>query len=80
MKGITMAHKEFIDIGKGMFRAIVRSKAKRDRLARIPGVQISGSRVIFPAWAAAGIRRILFPPEKRKTAPAEQLKLFDDTK
>jgi len=68
----------FIKIGKGMCRVTVRSKAKRSRLARIPGVQVSGMRVIFPEWISGNIRRIIDPPIKKKVLKPEQTELFFD--
>ena len=67
---------KFINIGKGMYRLTVRSKAKRDRLAKIPGVQVKGTRVIFPEWLVVNIRRIIDPPQKKKVTPAKQTDLF----
>lgn len=68
--------RECINIGKGIYRLTVRSKAKRDRLAKIPGVQIKGTRVIFPEWLAVNIERIVDPPPKKKDIPAKQTDLF----
>ena len=73
-----MSGSDFIKIGKGMYRVIVRSKAKRSRLARIPGVQVSGMRVIFPEWISGNIRRILHPPKKIKALKPEQTELFPE--
>ncbi len=73
-----MSGSDFIKIGKGMCRVIVRSKAKRSRLARIPGVQVSGTRVIFPEWISGNIRRILYPPKKINALKPEQTELFPD--
>ena len=67
---------DFINIGKGMYRIIVRSKAKRDRLARIPGVQVKGTRVIFPEWLVVNIKRIVDPPPQKRDIPAKQTDLF----
>ena len=66
----------FTDIGKGMYRIIIRSKLKRNRLAKIPGVKVEGIRVIFPEWIAPNIKRILDPPGKKKKPKAEQMELF----
>ncbi|MFC1508262.1 hypothetical protein ACFL60_01075 [Candidatus Omnitrophota bacterium] len=66
----------FINIGKGMYRITVRSKAKRDRLARIPGVQVKGTRVIFPEWLVVNIKRIIDPPQKKMETPVKQTDLF----
>ena len=65
-----------ISIGKGMCRIIVRSKAKRERLARVPGIVIEGSRVIFPERLTAGIRMIVDPPVRRKSPKPVQEELF----
>ena len=67
---------EAVPIGKGMFRIIVRSKAKRERLALIPEVQIDGVRVIFPRWLYGSIRLLVDPRPKRKTKAPEQTNLF----
>ena len=63
-------------IGKGMCRIIVRSKAKRDRLAKIPEVMVEGSRVIFPEWLTGNIRLILNPKTRQKKQKPEQTELF----
>ena len=73
-----MRSTEYIKIGKGMCRVTVRSKAKRTRLARIPGVQVKGFRVIFPEWVAGSIMRIIHPPEKKKVPEPVQIDLFPD--
>ena len=65
-----------IFIGKGMYRIIVRSKEKREKLARIPEVRVEGTRVIFPEWLSGNIRMILNPKMKRRKQTAEQMKLF----
>ena len=59
-----------------MYRITVRSKAKRERLARIPDVQIDGLRVIFPEWLLGNIRRIVDPPRRKKQDTPEQMDLF----
>ena len=63
-------------IGKGMCRIIVRSKAQRKRLARIPGVIINGNRVIFPEQLTHDIELILEAPSKKKQPKPDQFKLF----
>jgi len=73
-----LSDREFVKIGKGMYRVTVRSKAIRNRLARIPGVQVEGTRVIFPEWVSGNIRRILSPPAKKSDRDAEQTDLFPD--
>jgi len=65
-------------IGKGLHRIYVRSKAMRDRLALIPGVQISGARVIFPEWMYESITRIVHGKPKKKSPLPEQASLFDE--
>jgi len=67
---------EAVFIGKGMYRITVRSKAKRERLARMPGVRVEGARVIFPERLSGNIRLILNPRTKRKTRKAVQTSLF----
>jgi len=64
-----------ISIGKGMCRIIVRSKTKRERLARIPEVRVEGTRVIFPEWLSGNIRLIVNPRTKKRDKP-EQIDLF----
>ena len=67
---------DFINIGKGMYRLTVRSKIKRDRLAKIPGVQVKGTRAIFPEWLVMHIKQIIDPPQKKKDTHAKQTNLF----
>ncbi len=67
---------EAVPIGKGMLRIIVRSKAKRERLALIPEIQIDGVRVIFPQWLYGNIRQLLDNRPKRKSKTPEQTDLF----
>ncbi|MFC1607975.1 hypothetical protein ACFL47_08395 [Candidatus Latescibacterota bacterium] len=74
-----MIQKKFVNIGKGMYRATVRSKAKRERLAKIPEVQVKGTRVIFPRWLVVNIRQILYPLPKKKETTLEQTNLFPDS-
>ncbi|MCE5249391.1 hypothetical protein LLG96_04140 [bacterium] len=71
-----MSGSEFIKIGKNMCRVTIRSKSKRERLARIPGVQVSGTRVIFPEWISGSIRNILHPSAKNTGLLPEQTDLF----
>lgn len=65
-----------LPIGKGLLRIIVRSKAKRERLAKISEVRIEGSRVIFPEWLAGNIRRLVEPQAKLKAKKPVQTTLF----
>ena len=58
-----------------MCRIIVRSKTKRERLARIPEVRVEGTRVIFPEWLSGNIRLIVNPRTKKRDKP-EQIDLF----
>ena len=74
-----MIQKKFVNIGKGMYRATVRSKAKRERLAKIPEVQVKGTRVIFPKWLVVNIKQILYPLPKKKEAAMEQTNLFQES-
>lgn len=55
-----------VHIGKGMYRIVVRSKEKRERISRIPGVHVDGNRVIFPEKLTGSIELILRPVIKRK--------------
>ena len=66
-----------VPIGKGMYRIIVRSKMKRDRLALVPEVLIEGSRVIFPEWLMGSIRRLVKPAVKRARKKPVQTSLFE---
>ena len=66
-----------VSIGKGMYRIIVRSKTKRDRLSLVPGVIIEGSRVIFPKWLMNGVRSLVDPAPKRKSRKPVQTNLFE---
>ena len=68
--------RDTVSIGKGLIRIVVRSKAKRGRLARIPGVRVEGERVIFPTWLAGNIRRIMNPPARKRIPEPEQTTLF----
>ena len=65
-------------IGKGMYRISVRSKAKRERLAKFPEVQTDGIRVIFPEWLMPHVERILKPSARSKTKQPDQTTLFDE--
>ena len=73
-----LSDREFVKIGKGMYRVTVRSKTIRSRLARISGVQVEGTRVIFPEWVSGNIRRILTPSTKKSGHEAEQTDLFSE--
>ena len=59
-----------------MYRITVRSKAKRERLARIPDVLVEQTRVIFPEWLMGNIKRIVSPPVKKRIKKPEQIDLF----
>jgi hypothetical protein len=63
-------------IGKGMYRITVRSKAKREKISRIPDVQVEGTKVVFPEWLSNHIKQILKPTAKRKKPKAIQTELF----
>ena len=65
-----------VSIGKGLYRIIVRSKAKRDRLAKVPGVQVDGERVIVPEKLLAQVKSILEPTSRSKSSKPEQTSLF----
>ena len=67
---------KFVAIGKGMYRVTVRSRAKRERLERIPEVQIDGMRVVFPEWMAGNIQRLLVPSPRKSTPAGEQIDIF----
>jgi len=59
-----------------MYRITVRSKTKRERLARIPEVRVEGIRVIFPEWLIGNIRLILNPKTKHRKRQSVQMELF----
>jgi len=65
-----------VNIGKGMYRIVVRSKEKRERLSRIPGVYFDGNRVIFPEKLTGSIELILRPAVKRKKRKPIQTSLL----
>ena len=65
-----------VHIGKGMYRIVVRSKEKRERLSRIPGVHIDGNRAIFPEKLIGSIELILRPAIKRKSRKPIQTSLL----
>ena len=65
-----------VPIGKGMYRITVRSKAKLLRLAKIPDIQVDGSRVIFPEWLMNQIRDILEPQHRLTPDQPDQESLF----
>ena len=67
---------DIVPIGKGMCRVVVRSKEKREQLARIPDVQIDGGRVIFPESLATIIMSALEPRVKRISSKPKQGELF----
>lgn len=71
-----MNNPKFVAIGKGMYRITVRSRAKRERLERIPEVQVDGIRVVFPEWLLGNIRRILIPSQRKTTPKGEQIDMF----
>jgi len=65
-----------VPIGKGMYRIVVRSKAKCERLSLIPEVQTDGIRVIFPEWLYNNVKKIVNPPVKKKKKQPQQTSLF----
>ena len=65
-----------VHIGKGMYRVTVRSKGKRERLAKIPEVCVDGDRVIFPEWLTGNIKLLLNPPAHKKKSRPVQTKLL----
>jgi hypothetical protein len=67
-----------VPIGKGFYRIIVRSKARRERLALLPEVQVEGARVIFPEWLYGSIRQLVNPRRKRKELVPRQTDLFEE--
>jgi len=67
---------KYVAIGKGMCRITVRSKAKRNRLSRIPHVLVDGKRIIFPEWLLGNIKMILNSQTKEKHSKPIQCELF----
>jgi len=68
---------EIISIGRGFCRVNVRSKAKRDRLSRMPEVRVMpDSRVIFPEWMRASVSRILTGTKRARRSKPEQLRVL----
>jgi hypothetical protein len=67
---------EVVFIGKDMCRIIVRSKAIREKLSKIPGIKIEGNRVVFPSWLLKSIEKIINPISKKKEVQAKQIDLF----
>ena len=65
-----------VSIGRGLFRITVRSKEKRDRLAKVPGVQVEGARVVFPEQLLAQVKSIVEPPSRPRSSKLEQTDLF----
>ena len=59
-----------------MCRITVRSKAKREKLAKVPEIRVEGTRVIFPEWLIGNVRLILDPKMKRRKRVAVQMELF----
>lgn len=68
---------ETVDIGKGMLRITVRSKARRDRLKAIAGVTVRKERVIFPTWMRKSIEGILVRSRRRERR-AEQIDWIEE--
>ena len=65
-----------VHIGKGMYRIVVRSKEKRERLSKIPGINVDGNRVIFPEKLISSIEMILRPSVKKKRRNPMQTSLL----
>ncbi len=65
-------------IGKGLYRIIVRSRRKRERLALIPEVHIEGNRVIFPEWMYGSIKLLVETRRNRKRTASKQTSLFEE--
>ena len=57
-----------VDIGKGMKRVRVRSKARREKAARVHEVIVDGDRVIFPASLFGAVMAALGHGQKGKKA------------
>lgn len=58
-------------IGKSLWRVVVASQKTRDLLARIPGVRIYETRVIFPLAVYAEVKRVI-TSRKRTRKPREE--------
>jgi hypothetical protein len=61
-----------VAIGKGLWRVKVRSRKKREVLARIPDLQIDGERVIFPEWMYGAIKASLVRTSRKRRQKPEQ--------
>ena len=59
---------EAVDIGKGMKRVKVRSRARRERAARVHEVIVEGDRVIFPASLFGAVMAAIGQKGKGKKA------------
>jgi hypothetical protein len=65
-----------VPIGRGLARLNVRSKAKRARLATVPGVRIeSDGRVIMPEWMGASIA--MMARTKKRAKRAKQTEIWE---
>lgn len=56
------------EIGKGLMRARVRSRTKREKLARVHEIRIEGDRVIFPVSLFAAVMGAVSGQKKRGKA------------
>ena len=65
-----------VPIGKGMYRIIIKSKAKREKLASIPEIMIDGNRIIFPEWLLKNLKKILEPKKRKQKIKPNQTELF----
>lgn len=65
-----------VSIGKGLYRVTIRSKEKRDRLAKIPDVTVDGVRVIFPEGILKHVKSIIESRARSRSTDPEQTSLF----
>jgi hypothetical protein len=64
-----------VSIGKGLWRVNVRSRKKRERLSRTPGVQIEGDRVIFPEELYGALKYALTRESRKRKQKPEQTRM-----
>lgn len=66
-----------VNIGRGMCRTTVRSKAKREQLAMVAGIKVEENRVIFPSWMRRSVERVVSGARRKRQAKPEQINLVD---
>jgi len=66
-----------VNIGRGMCRTTVRSRAKRERLAMVAGIRVDEDRVIFPSWMLRSVERVVSGARRKRHPKPEQINLVD---